>query len=101
MGSLINFSLNLDKLNKAKVVKGKNGNYYDLTISVNDETNQFGHNVSVFDRQTKEERDAKSTKNYVANGKVVWTDGAVTVAKDQAVTTAPKAQVLQDDDFPF
>ena len=57
--------------------------------------------MSVFDRQTKEERDVKSAKNYVANGKVVWTDGSVAVAKDQELSAAPKTASLQDDDFPF
>jgi len=30
--------------------------------------------------QTKDQRDAKEPKQYIANGKVVWTDGKITVA---------------------
>ena len=44
MGSLIKGSINLNKLPKEKLIKGKNGTYYDFTISVNDETGQFGDN---------------------------------------------------------
>lgn len=80
MGALLNFSINLEKLDKSKVIKGSKGSYYDLTVSISDTTSQYGNNVSVFDSQSKEERDAKAEKNYVANGKVVWTDGNIAVA---------------------
>ena len=100
MGALLNFSLNLDKLDKSKVVKGKKGNYYDLTVSINDNTSQYGNNVAVFDSQSKEEREAKAEKNWVANGKVVWTDGNITVAEsqDQPQQAQP---ATADVDLPF
>jgi len=75
MASLINLNINVENLPKEKFVKGKKGVYYNFTISVNDDTNQFGQNVSAFDSQTKEEREAKKPKQYIGNGKVVWTDG--------------------------
>ena len=90
MSTLINASIRVDKLPKEKFVKGKvdkNGDtpvYYNFTISVNDETNQFGQNVSAFDSQTKEEREAKKPKQYIGNGKVVWTDGKSTKAQQEA-----------------
>ena len=34
MGSLIKGSINLNKLPKDKLIKGKNGTYYDFTLSV-------------------------------------------------------------------
>ena len=83
MGSLIKGSINLNKLPKEKLIKGKNGTYYDFTISVNDETGQFGDNCSIFCSQTKEERDAKTDKIYVGNAKVIWTDGTITTAERQ------------------
>ena len=83
MRSLIKGSINLNKLPKEKLIKGKNGTYYDFTISVNDETGQFGDNCSIFCSQTKEEREAKTPKNYVGNAKVIWTDGTITTAERQ------------------
>ena len=83
MASLINLNINLDALPKEKFVKGKKGVYYKFTISVNDKTNQFGQNVSAFDSQTKEEREAKKPKQYIANGQVVWTDGKCTKAQQE------------------
>jgi hypothetical protein len=84
MASLINLNINVENLPKEKFVKGKKGVYYNLTISVNDDTNQFGQNVSAFDSQTKEEREAKKPKQYIGNGKVVWTDGKSTKAQQEA-----------------
>ena len=84
MASLINLNINVENLPKEKFVKGKKGVYYNFTISVNDNTNQFGQNVSAFDSQTKEEREAKKPKQYIGNGKVVWTDGKSTKAQQEA-----------------
>ena len=84
MASLINLNINVENLPKEKFVKGKKGVYYNFTISVNDDTNQFGQNVSAFDSQTKEEREAKKPKQYIGNGKVLWTDGKSTKAQQEA-----------------
>ena len=32
--------------------------------------------------QSKEEREAKTNKTYIGNGKVVWTDGNIKTARD-------------------
>jgi hypothetical protein len=83
MSTLINASIRVDKLPKEKFVKGKDGAvYYNLTISVSDDT-RFGNNVALMDSQTKEERDAKKPKNYLGNGKVIWTEGTVTLAEKE------------------
>lgn len=97
MSTLINASIRVDKLPKEKFVKGKDGAvYYNLTISVSDET-RFGNNVALMDSQTKEERDAKKPKNYLGNGKVVWTDGTVTLAEKEDA----KIPEAVEEDLPF
>jgi len=102
MSALINVSINLDKLPKQKIVKGKAGNYYNFTLSVNDDTNQYGQNVSVFDSQTKEEREAKKAKDYLGNGQVVWTDGNCTKAVFQSKENNVKSrQTTVSNDLPF
>tara|TARA_R110000868_G_scaffold328628_1_gene589448 strand:- start:70 stop:363 length:294 start_codon:yes stop_codon:yes gene_type:complete len=97
MSSLLNVSINVENLPKEKFVKGKKGVYYNFTISVNDETNQFGQNVAAFDSQTKEEREAKKPKQYIGNGKVVWTDGKSTKAEQEA----PVQDSDNNVDLPF
>ena len=99
MSTLINASIRVDKLPKEKFIKGKDGAvYYNLTIAVNDET-RYGNNVGIMDSQTKEEREAKKTKLYLGNGKVVWTDGKVTLAEREEQTTTN--QVEETADLPF
>lgn len=103
MAGLISVSINVADLPKEKFVQGKKGTYYNFTISVNDDTNQFGQNVSLFDSQTKEEREAKKSKNYIGNGKVVWTDGQMTVAErqEEAQEAAPAPAAADSGDLPF
>jgi hypothetical protein len=99
MSALINLSLRVDKLPKEKFVQGKDGAvYYNFTVSVNDESNQYGQNVSATDSQTKEEREAKKPKSYLGNGNVVWTDGNIKLAdKKEAVSS----KELESADLPF
>lgn len=103
MAGLISVSINVADLPKEKFVVGKKGTYYNFTISVNDDTNQFGQNVSLFDSQTKEEREAKKSKTYIGNGKVVWTDGQMTkvVREEEAQEAAPKVAASDSNDLPF
>lgn len=89
MSALINVSLRVDKLPKEKFVQGKDGAvFYNFTIAVNDESNQWGQNVSLTDSQTKEEREAKKPKSYLGNGTVIWTNGTIQLAeKKEGVAT--------------
>jgi len=99
MSTLIVGSIRVDKLPKEKFIKGKDGAvYYNLTISVGDET-RYGNNVAFTDSQTKDERDAKVAKTYLGNGKVVWTDGTVKLAEREE--EAAVAVDEQSGDLPF
>jgi len=98
MSSIINLSIRVDKLPKEKFVKGKDGAvYFNCTLSINDEANQWGQNVSLTDSQTKEEREAKKAKVYLGNGNVVWTDGNIKVVKKESASQ----QVEEEADLPF
>ncbi|CAB5224187.1 hypothetical protein UFOVP387_39 [uncultured Caudovirales phage] len=99
MSALINVSLRVDKLPKEKFVQGKDGAvYYNFTVAVNDESNQWGQNVSLTDSQTKEEREAKKPKSYLGNGNVIWTNGTIQLAeKKEGVAT----KEVVGDDLPF
>lgn len=99
MSALINLSLRVDKLPKEKFVQGKDGAvYYNFTIGVNDDSNQYGQNVSATDSQTKEERETKKPKSYLGNGNVVWTDGNIKLADKKVEATAKE---VESDNLPF
>ena len=74
-------------------IKQSDGSWKNYTASVNDTTDKYGNNVSVYESQTKEEREAKAPKKYLTNGKVVWTDGKISVAA--------KKQSDGTEDLPF
>lgn len=77
-------------------LKQADGSYKNLTISISDSTNPYGQNISIYEEQTKEEREAKKPRKYVGNGKIFWTDGNVSVAEKRQTESAPA-----DDDLPF
>ena len=95
MASIIKTSINLNEIPKDKIYVGKKGKYLPITITLNNELDQFGNQGPVVVEQTKEERDAKTPKTYLGNVKVVWTDGnnVNTAPRDNnsAPATAPAA----------
>ena len=54
-----------------------NGEWHNVTISINDETNEWGKNINVWKSQTKEQREAKADKEFCGNGKVFWNNGTI------------------------
>lgn len=98
MGSIASISIDLSKLNKSKIVNGKNGQkYYNLNIGINDLSDNYGNNIQVTEPQTLEQRNAKEPKTFYGNGKVFWTDGKIEVAKKNEVSS----KVANNNDSPF
>ena len=105
MASIIKTSIDLNKIPKDKIYIGKKGKYLPITITLNDEVDQFGNQGPVIVDQTKEEREAKVAKTYLGNVKVVWTNGDNVDAAPR--TDQPQQQQAQpakqevEDDLPF
>lgn len=79
--------------------KGEKG--VEITISINDEANQWGQNVASWVSQSKEQRDAKADRFYTGNGKTFWSDGkAVNVIKTEPQPQQSGGDNLEDD-LPF
>lgn len=102
---MFGISLDVTKIPKDKLVKGKKGTYLSLTGFIDDELNDYDQNISVWLEQSKEERDDKANKVYLGNGKLFWSDDKelLPTAKTEAVGEAkqPKPQQEDDDDLPF
>jgi len=103
MGSLSSIYIKkevLETLLKVTDKKGEKG--IELTISIGEETNQYGQNLSAYVAQSKEQREAKKEKYYVGSGKVFWTDGKITVATAKTeVHDAKPITEEEPDDLPF
>ena len=107
MASIIKASINLNAVPKDKIFVGKKGKYLPITITINDEVDQFGNQGPMIVEQSKEERDAKEPKTYLGNVKVVWTNGSNVAVppRDDAqgnggFQAAGKPQKVEDD-LPF
>jgi len=102
---MFGISLDVTKIPKDKLVKGKKGTYLSLTGFIDDELNDYDQNISVWLEQSKEEREDKASKVYLGNGKLFWSDDKelLPIAKTEVVGEAekPKAQQDDDDDLPF
>ena len=103
MASIIATSINLNKIPKDKIINGAKGKYLPITITLNDELDQFGNNGPVVVQQTKEERDAKTEKVYLGNVKVVWTNDVNVGTAPKEVPAATPTQTVNEpvDDLPF
>jgi len=110
MAGIIKASINLNAIDKSKIIEGKKGKYLPITITVNDEPDQFGNQGPVIIDQSKEEREAKIAKTYLGNCKVVWTNGTFpdkipyegrNDGGKAPFTDTPKPQAKVADDLPF
>jgi hypothetical protein len=70
MGKIINLKIDVTKLDKEKFFVGKKGTYTNVTVAENmDGESEYGDTHYVYESQSKEEREAKTPKNYLGNGK--------------------------------
>jgi len=103
MASIIKTSINLNEIPKDKIINGKKGKYLPITVTINDDPDQFGNQGPVVVEQSKEEREAKTPKIYLGNCRIVWTNGdnVATAPRDgeQAPPQSKPQQVV--DDLPF
>jgi len=103
MASIIATSINLNVIPKDKIIIGKKGKYLPITVTINDEVDQFGNQGPVTVQQSKEERESKTAKVYLGNCKVVWTNGdnVSVIPRQEQPVVAPPASSAPADDLPF
>jgi hypothetical protein len=91
MGALGSIYLTRDKAKQILDKMDREGlKGVSLDVSLGDKTDNYGNNISVYYSQTKEQRDNKDRRVYLANGKVFWTDG-----------TIKRAERKQEENEPF
>lgn len=89
MASLISLSIDVKKFKKENLHKGQ---YLNVTVALNDQSNDYGKNCSVWLEQTPEEKKAKAKRQYLGVGKTFWSDGK---------TFVPEKEAGENDDLPF
>ena len=92
---IFNASINLTKIEKAWLKQCK---YLDISGFINDEVDQYGNNVAIIVSQSKEEREAKTPRVYLGNGKTNTVNSPANAALETN-TQAPASVGV--DDLPF
>jgi hypothetical protein len=104
MAKIISASIDLSKIDKSKVqTVDKNGKpfkngakYLNVSITINDEADQYGNHASIKVNQTKDERDRGEATVYLGNGKIVW--------QSDVPSNTPRVDnsaSMAEDDLPF
>jgi hypothetical protein len=97
MASIYSASIDLSLIDKSKITEKNGKKYYNIQITLKDEADQYGQILSITENQSKEEREAKTNKKYLGNGKLVWSDNKVS----EPAQAPAKNTVVDDQELPF
>ena len=107
----LSVSIDVTKIDKARLYQGKKGTYLDLTTFIDTEQlDQYDNNGFISQSQTKEERDSGAEKTPIlGNVKVFWKDGTDNPQRGEQYnkgTAQAKAAMAPaggnfDEDIPF
>ena len=75
---------------------GSIAKFYDVSLFINDEPDQYNNIGSIATGQTKEEREAKAPKTYIGNAKRQWAAN-----NPNPVSTATGLTEEEDNSLPF
>ena len=102
MSKLITGKINLSKIDKTKLFKGQKGIYLNLTLWLNDATDQYGNILSIEQSTTKEEK-----KLYIGSGKLYIKKEPEPIAPEPSKEVSPIVPEIlpgnnnEMDDLPF
>lgn len=94
---IVNFRIDVTKISKEKLYKGKKGTYLEVSAMISEDEHQYDTPCAIWEKLTQEERENDKKRNYIGNGKVVWVDEAEQEPKPKKSEPAK----IQDLDLPF
>ena len=98
----VNMSLDVTKIDKARLFKGAKGTYLDVTVFIDvDQKDQYDNNGMITQNVTKEEKDAGTRGNILGNCKVFWRDDSAPQPQQQAPQQQQSAPLDIDEEIPF
>ena len=107
----LTLSIDVTKIDKTRLFKGKKGTYLDITTFIDvDNVDQYGNNGFISQSTTKEERQAGVKTDILGNAKVFFNDASpeptMQYAAPQQHQAAPQQQTApsyeyDDSDVPF
>jgi hypothetical protein len=100
MASIYSASIDLSLIDKSKITEKNGKKYYNIQITLKDEADQYGQILSITENQSKEEREAKTNKKYLGNGKLVFDSNANNLAS-KPVAPVQSTVIDELDTLPF
>ena len=99
----ISFSIDVTKIDKAKINNHKNGSkYVDMTCFINDELDQYGNRGMITQSVSREEREQGQRGAILGNVRVFHGDSVSFIAPEQkAPAIAGPDETFEVDDIPF
>lgn len=98
MSKLVSIKIDVTKIDKSRLYKGKKGTYLDAMVILNEYTDQYGNNGMITQSVSKEERQSGVKGNILGNVKVIRE-----LEENGKNTTGPTQDNSpeEDDDIPF
>jgi len=97
---IIKLNIDVLKIDKKRLFKGKKGTYANFTVLLRDETDQYGNDGMIVEDITAEEREAGNKGTILGNARIVQTQNKPDTKRDGR----PHTEIHVDadgDDIPF
>lgn len=100
---IIGLKIDVSKIDKSKLFKGKKGVYLDATLLLNDEVDQYGNNGMIVQSISKEEREAGAKGVILGNCKEIISEPVNEATVNEAPVNDISKDLISedDDDLPF
>ena len=98
----VSFKIDVTKIDKKRLFKGKKGTYLDATIFIDtNQQDQYGHNGFLSQDVSKEEKESGVKGNILGNAKVFWSDSGTSNGQSAQSSQPAPASGGNFDDIPF
>ena len=98
----VEISIDVTKIDKARLFEGKKGKYLTMTTFIDvDNKDQYDNNGMVVHKQTKEESAAKTQTPILGNVKGFWSDGQSSNVTPQVTQVSNEPDFDDSDSIPF
>ena len=102
--TIIRLKIDVTKIDKARLFKGKKGTYLDATLFLNDEPGQYGDNGMITQDVSKEERE-QGVKGAILGNATIFTPSTNKADRSRVATTQEEVDEKwaqeDEDEIPF
>jgi hypothetical protein len=94
MSSILSLRIDVSKIDKSRIYKGKKGQYLDMVVFIKDELDEYGNNGMIVQSVSENERKQGVKGAILGNSKPIGKGST----PQSSNTSAPQAPNLSDDE---